>query len=102
MTYSDLTGAAKVAIGLAIASLFVSVHFTETSTINGVSTCSHTDIAKIILGSLAVLVGGAAEMTALRADNATTRTSNMLGGGIAALIGLYSLLVGLGIVGGPC
>ena len=50
MSLRDLSGAAKGALILAIIGLVISVNFTNTSNINGVVTCSHTDIAKIILG----------------------------------------------------
>lgn len=100
MNMSDLTLLSKVAIGLAIAGFFVSFTTLSTSSINGVSTCDFMDYGKVVLGGLAVMVGGLGEVTALRLSEA--RIANLLASGGASVVGIFHLLVGLGIVGGPC
>lgn len=100
MNMSDLTTLSKVAIGLAIAGFFVSFTTLSTSNINGVVSCDYADYGKIVLGGLAILVGGLGEVTALRLTE--TKMANLIASGGASLVGIFHLLVGLGIVGGPC
>jgi NAD/NADP transhydrogenase beta subunit len=100
MNTSDLTMLSKVAMGLAIAGFFVSFTTLSTSNSNGVLTCDFMDYGKLVLGGLTVLVGGLGEATALRL--AETRMPNMLVSGGASLVGVLHILMGLGIVGGPC
>ncbi len=100
MRTSDLTMLSKVALGLAIAGFFVSFSTLSTSNINGVSTCDFTDYGKLVIGGLAVMVGGLGEMSALRLGEA--RVPNLLVSGGASVVGIFHLLVGFGIVGGPC
>ncbi|MEX3014281.1 hypothetical protein [Gymnodinialimonas hymeniacidonis] len=101
MTFSDLSGSAKGAAVLAILSLLISINFSSTSNLNGVVNCSYFDVAKLGFGVLAVLVGLGGVMSA-RKDLSSARTMNMVVPGIAALVGVFSALVGLGLIGGPC
>lgn len=101
MKTSDLTMFSKVALGLAIAGFFVSFTSLSTSSVNGVSTCEFTDYGKIVLGGLTVIVGGMGEMAALR-DRGAARMPNLLVSGGASVVGIFHLLMGFGIVGGPC
>lgn len=100
MKLSDLTMLSKLAIGLVIAGGVLSFQLTSTSTINGVTTCEYIDYGKIIFGGLAIMVGGLGEVTALRLSD--TRMINLVASGGASLLGVLLVLLGLGIVGGPC
>ena len=101
MSLRDLSGAAKGALILGIIGLVFSINFTNTSNINGVVTCSHTDIAKIALGALAIIVGASGEIQALRGP-AASRLLNMGASGAGVLLGIYNLLTGLSIINSPC
>lgn len=101
MNLADLSGAAKGAAILAILSLVISVNFVNTTNINGVVSCSYFDVAKLGLGGLAILVGISGVMGA-RKDISEARNLNMTVSGIAALVGVIGVLMGLGIIGGPC
>ncbi|WP_224815902.1 hypothetical protein [Hasllibacter sp. MH4015] len=98
---SDLTTLSKVAIGLAVAGFFVSFSTLNTSTVNGVGTCDFLDYGKLILGGLAVIVGGLGEVTALRMGS-EARIPNLLASGGASVVGIFHILMGLGVIGGPC
>lgn len=100
MKLSDLTTLSKIAVGLAIAGFVLSFNMTSSSTINGVYTCSFIDYGKIIFGGLAIMVGGLGEVSALRLSE--TRMVNMLASGAASVVGVLHVLMGLGIIGGPC
>lgn len=100
MSFSDLTLLSKIAIGLALAGFVVSFSTLNTTSINGVSTCDYLDYGKVLFGGLAVVVGGMGEFAALRLDR--TRVANLAASGGATVVGIYHLLVGMGIVGGPC
>lgn len=100
MNMSNLTTLSKVAIGLAIAGFFVSFTTLSTSSSNGVTSCDFMDYGKVVLGGLAILVGGLGEVSAMRLTD--TKMANMVASGGASLVGIFHLLVGLGIVGGPC
>lgn len=96
MKFSDLTTLSKIAIGLAIAAFVFS--FQATSTLNG--TCSFIDYGKLIFGGLAIMVGGLGEVAALRLGAA--RMPNLIASGGASIAGVFAVLLGLGIIGGPC
>ena len=99
MNWRDITGAAKTAAILALLSVFVSFHSLNTSTMNGVRTCSFLDFGAIVFGGLAAIVGA----LALASPGAgEARNLNRLVGGIALLVGLWRLGYGLGYIGGPC
>lgn len=100
MNTSDLSMISKVAIGLAIAGFFVSFNTLSTSNINGVTTCDYMDYGKLVLGGLTVMVGGLGEFAALRTP--TTRMPNLIASGGASLVGIFHILMGTGIIGGPC
>ncbi|MEJ6389705.1 hypothetical protein [Gymnodinialimonas ulvae] len=100
MGIKDLSLLSKIAIGLAIAGFVLSVQSTSTVTENGVTTCSFIDYAKLVLGGLAVLVGGMGEFGAIR--DAATRNVNLIASGGASMAGLVLILLGLGVIGGPC
>ena len=100
MNMSDLTTLSKVAIGLAIAGSVASYAPLSTSSVNGVVTCDFMDYGKVVLGGLTILVGGLGEVSAMRLTD--TKMANMIASGGASLVGIFHLLVGLGIVGGPC
>jgi hypothetical protein len=101
MKFADLSGAAKGAAILAILSLVFGINFTSTTSINGAVTCSYFDIGKVGLGALAAVVGFGGAMRA-RKDISVARTMNMVVPGIAALVGVFSVLVGFGIILSPC
>ena len=94
MKFSDLSGAAKGAAICAILALVISIHFTSTSTINGVSTCSFIDYGRIVFGGLAALVG-------LIGVASGGKTSRMVAA-VAGVVGVLALLYGLGIILSPC
>lgn len=100
MTLSDLSTLSKLAIGLAIAGGVLSFSTISTSSINGVETCDYIDYGKVVFGGLAVMVGGLGEVAALRL--AQERMVNLIASGGASLIGVLLVLIGLGILGGPC
>lgn len=100
MKFSDLTSVSKFAVGLAIAAFVLSFNMTNSSTINGVYTCSFIDYGKIIFGGLAIMIGGFGEVSALRLGE--TRMVNLLASGAATVAGIVAVLMGLGIIGGPC
>lgn len=100
MNMSDLTMLSKVAVGLAVAGFFVSFTTLSTSSGSGGSTCEFMDYGKVVLGGLAIMVGGLGEVSALRLSEA--RMANMIASGGASAVGIFHLLVGLGIIGGPC
>lgn len=100
MTTSDLSMISKIAIGLAIAGFFVSFSTSSTSNINGIVTCDVLDYGKLVLGGLTVMVGGIGEFAALRAP--ATRLPNLIASGGASLVGVFHVLLGLGIIGGQC
>lgn len=100
MTLSDLSTLSKLAIGLAIAGGVLSFSTISTSSINGVETCDYIDYGKVVFGGLAVMVGGLGEVAALRLAQA--RMVNLIASGGASLIGVLLVLIGLGILGGPC
>lgn len=100
MTLSDLSTLSKVAIGLAIAGFVVSFTTLSTTSVNGVSTCAFTDYGKLVIGGLTVMVGGLGEVSALRLDE--TRVTNLLASGGASVVGIFHILVGVGVIGGPC
>ena len=97
----DLSGSAKGAAILAILSLIIGFSLTSTTNLNGVVSCSHFDPVKIGLGGFAAFVGLTGFVQATR-DNTSARTMNMTVTALAVPIGIYSVLVGLGLVGGPC
>ncbi|MBL4626803.1 MAG: hypothetical protein JKY00_01965 [Roseicyclus sp.] len=97
---SDLSLLSKIAIGLAIAGFFVSFTTSYTSSVNGVVDCDFTDYGKLVIGGLAVMVGGIGEVTALRMGAA--RMVNLMASGGAALVGIFHILTGAGVIGGPC
>ncbi|MBF9042813.1 hypothetical protein HKCCE4037_05720 [Rhodobacterales bacterium HKCCE4037] len=101
MKFSDLSGAAKAAAILAILSLVISINFTSTSTINGVSTCSFTDYGRIGFGGLALLVG-LGGLASARAMRSSVRKANLTVSGIAAVVGALAVLYGLGLILSPC
>lgn len=100
MNTSDLTMISKVAIGLAIAGFFVSFTTLNTSNVNGVVTCDFMDYGKVVLGGATVLVGGLGEFAALRTP--ATRIPNLIASGGATLVGIFHILMGVGVIGGPC
>lgn len=96
MNTSDLTMLSKIAIGLAIAGFFVS--FTVYSYTS--SSCEFMDYGKVVLGGLALMIGGLGEVSALRLSEG--RMVNLLASGGASVVGIFHLLMGFGIIGGPC
>lgn len=100
MNTSDLTMISKVAIGLAIAGFFVSFTTLNTSNVNGVVTCDFMDYGKVVLGGATVLVGGLGEFAALRTP--ATGIPNLIASGGATLVGIFHILMGVGVIGGPC
>ncbi|MBY4893264.1 hypothetical protein KUL25_10860 [Rhodobacteraceae bacterium N5(2021)] len=100
MKFSDLTTLSKLAIGLVIAGAIVSFEITNTSTSDGVYTCSYIDYGKVIFGGLAIMIGGLGEVAALRLGD--TRIANLIASGGASMAGIFLVLLGLGIVGGSC
>ena len=102
MKFADLSGSAKGAAVLAILSLVISVHLSSTSSVNGALTsCTYFDIAKVVLGGLAIVVGIGGVLSARR-DISAARNMNMAVPGIAAAVGAFSVLVGFGLILGPC
>ncbi len=95
-----LSTLSKLAIGLAIAGFIFSFTSSSNVTLNGVSTCSHTDYAKLVFGGLAIMIGGLGEVAALRLQ--ATRVPNLLASGGASVAGIFLVLVGAGVIGGPC
>ena len=100
MNTADLTMLSKVAIGFAIAGFIVSFTTLNTSNINGVVTCDFMDYGKVVLGAMAVIVGGLGEFAALRTP--ATRMPNLIASGGASLVGILHILMGVGVIGGPC
>ncbi|HID67531.1 MAG TPA: hypothetical protein EYP31_04590 [Roseibacterium sp.] len=107
MNMSDLTLLSKIAIGLAIAGFFVSFTTTYTSSVNGVVDCGFTDYGKLVIGGLAVVIGGIGEVAALRMGVAALRMGaarrvNLMASGCASMVGIFHILIGIGMIGGPC
>ncbi|WP_044007022.1 hypothetical protein [Jannaschia sp. CCS1] len=100
MKLSDLTTLSKIAVGLAVAAFVLSFQMTNTSSVNGVTTCSFIDYGKLVFGGLAVMVGGLGEVAALRMGEA--RIANLIASGGASIAGIIAILMGLGVIGGPC
>lgn len=100
MKFSDLTSLSKFAIGFAVAAFVLSFQITNTSSVNGVGTCSYIDYGKLVFGGLAIMVGGLGEVSALRLSD--TRMANLIASGAASVAGIFAVLMGLGIIGGPC
>lgn len=96
----NISASNKVAIVCAILGFVISFHSTSTSSINGVVSCSYTNFSAIIFGGIAVLAGGLGEFGGMA--NRENRSLNLAIGGGAALIGIFHLLRGFGVVGGPC
>lgn len=90
----------KLAIGLAIAGFVFSFQSSSTVSINGATTCSYTDYAKLVFGGLAIMIGGMGEVAALRLTQ--TRTNNLIASGGAMVAGIFLVLLGTGVIGGPC
>ncbi len=99
MSWRDASGAAKAAAIFATLSLVVSFSTTNTSSINGVRSCSFTDYGAVGFGAVAVIAG---LFALLRAGDGSTRGLNLTVGAATVLVGLWRVSYGLGLVGGPC
>lgn len=101
MTFSDITGPARTAAIMAGLGFFISVTSFSRSNMGGVYSCSFTDYGALFFGALAILFGGiAAARTAGGPSDAKGVNMALSLGALA--IGLYHLLRGFGIIGGPC
>jgi hypothetical protein len=101
MNWRQLSGAAKAALVFAVLGFLLGFTTTNTTSINGVTTCSYMDYGALVFGALAMLAGSAGLMN-LRSIAAEARNFNiavLLG---ADLVGVLHVLRGIGMVGGPC
>lgn len=99
MSWSDFTGATKAAVILAVLSVFVAVTTLNTSSLNGVRSCSFMDFGALGFGAAAAVVGLG---VVLKPGTGANPTLNRLIGAAALLVGLWRVAYGLGLVGGPC
>ncbi len=100
MSWSSLTGQTKAAVIFAILGFVVSFSTTNTSSINGVYSCSYMNFGALIFGVLALIAGGIGLAGAR--DLSDTKGLNMGLCAVALLIGALHIGRGLGMVGGPC
>lgn len=102
MRWTDLSGATKTAVILAIVGFFIKFEWSSTGRVNGVASCTYSDYGALGLGGLTVLaaVAGLFLVRALAAPQA--RRANLLASGGALLVGAFHLARGLGFIGGPC
>lgn len=101
MSWSTLSTQAKFAGVLAILGFFVTLQSLSTTSRNGViQTCSFFDIGAVLLGAGAVLFGviGLAGGN----DQSEGRGASLAICGIGVAVGVYHVLRGVGVVGGPC
>ena len=94
MNWGNLSGLTKAAAICAVGGFFVTIHQYK----YGPGYCSYIDYGAVALGALAVLLGAVTAIASARNE----AKDNLIVGGIAALIGVYHIVTGLGIVGGPC
>ena len=99
MNDSGVSNLAKAAIGVAIASFFISIETSNVSTANGVVTaCEYLDYGALVLGAAACVLGLLSGMGGLVRRSAGTATV----GAVALVLGAYHVASGLGLIGGPC
>lgn len=100
--YSTLPTAGKVAFFASLLGFVLSFAFTQTSTVNGVTSCSSFDLAKVVLGGVAVL-GGVQCLLETRRHPKRYHVTAASVIGIASLpIGLLHLLTGFGLLLTSC
>lgn len=100
MSWSSLTGTSKAAAIFAILGFLLSFSTTNTSSINGVTTCSYMNYGALIFGVLAILAGGSGLASARGLGE--TQALNMGICAVGLAIGVLHVLRGIGMVGGPC
>jgi hypothetical protein len=100
MSWSSLTGQSKAAIIFAILGFVLSFTSTNTSSINGVVSCSYMNYGALLFGALAILAGAGGLMTARSLGD--TRSLNLAVSGIGLALGVLHIGRGLGMVGGAC
>lgn len=93
-----LEGSAKVTMACAALGFILSLHFTSVTSRNGVTDCSHFDVAKFGLGAVAIIAGFATLREGIKTKDAMLMGIAVLGFAFGAL----HLTRGLGIIGGPC
>jgi len=101
MRWANLSGVAKAAVIFAVLGFVIALSSTSTSSINGVTTCSHMNYGALLFGALAMMAG-AAGLIGLRDLPAETRSLNIAVLVAADLVGVLHVLRGIGIIGGPC
>lgn len=99
MSWSDLTGATKTALVVALLSVFVGFTTLSSTSINGVRTCSFMDFGALGFGAAAVVIGLG---VALKPGSGRNPTLNRAIGAAVVLIGLWRVAYGLGLIGSPC
>lgn len=100
MSWSQLTSQTKVAVILAALGFVLSFTSTSMSNINGLITCSHSDLGALVLGVLACLAGGVGLAAARTLQEA--QQINIILCVLAVGVGALHIMRGLGMVGGPC
>jgi len=100
MSWSSLTGQSKAAIIFVVLGFALSFTSTNTSSINGVVTCSYMNYGALAFGALAILAGAGGLMTARSLGD--TRGLNLGIGALGLAFGVLHIARGLGMVGGPC
>lgn len=101
MNWRNLSGMARAAIVFAILGFVIAITSTSSTSINGVSDCSHVNYGALAFGALAMMAGSAGLM-GLRDLPAEARNLNIVALVGADLLGVLHLLRGIGMVGGPC
>lgn len=103
--WQDIPRAAKVGAVFGLIPFVISLTSTQTSSGSGVATCSHMDFAALIGGAIA-LIAGVAALLPRRDAMGPVQSAPMgvrLGSGLViAALGVFQVLRGLGMVGGPC
>lgn len=95
--YSTLPNAGKAAFFASLLGFVLSLAFTQTTTVNGVTSCSSFDVAKVVLGGVAVLAGAQCLLEIRRHPKRYHVTAATVIGIAAIPIGLLHLLTGFGI-----
>ena len=101
MHWKDLSGSSKAALIFAVLGFVINLTSTTSSSVNGVTTCSHTDFAALALGALTLLVAsvGLTRIRDLRPEALNLNIAVLVA---ADIIGIVHILRGIGIIGGPC
>lgn len=92
-------------LGIGLVGLAISFDMTSSTSINGVTTCSSSDLAAFVFAAVCLLTAadGAKKHRAQRVQERTaTRWMAWAFTGALALLAVVHVLRGFGFVGGPC